>query len=54
VNRARLRLKRNFDEVALSQRMGQLQQAASDGNGLEFCFGAAAVFESDCSQNGIT
>jgi hypothetical protein len=54
MHRARLGLKRNFDEVALSQRMGELQQAASDGNGLEFCFGAAAVFESDCSQNGIT
>ena len=44
MDRARLRLKSNFDEVALSQGLGQLQQAAGNGNGLEFGFCASAVF----------
>ncbi len=44
VHRAGLRLKGNFDEVALRQRMRQLQQATGRGNGLEFSFGAPAVF----------
>jgi len=44
VNRACLRLERNFNEVALSQAIGQLQQSASHGNGLEFRFSAPAVF----------
>jgi hypothetical protein len=47
-------LKSNFDKVALSQRMGHLQQAASHGNGLEFGFGAPAVFEADRSQDRIS
>jgi hypothetical protein len=44
VHRAGLRLKGNFDEVALSQGMRQLQQAASHGNSLELSFCAPAVF----------
>jgi hypothetical protein len=44
VHRPSLRLKGNFDEVALCQRLGQLQQATGHGNGLEFSFSAAAVF----------
>jgi len=39
-----LGLKGNFDEVALSQRLGQTQQASGHGNSLEFCFCAAAIF----------
>jgi len=39
-----LRLEGNFNEVALRQAGCELQQAASNGNGLEFSFGAAAVF----------
>jgi len=39
-----LRLKRNLDEIALSQRLRQTQQASGRGNGLEFSFGAAAIF----------
>jgi hypothetical protein len=53
VHRAGLRLKGNLDEVTLSQRMGDLQQAPSHGNGLEFRFGAPAVFETNRSQDGI-
>jgi len=39
-----LGLKRDFDEVALSQRVGQTEQSTRHGNGLEFRFGAAAIF----------
>jgi hypothetical protein len=53
VHRAGLRLKSYFDEVALSQGMGQLQQATSHGNRLEFSFCAPAVFKTDRSQDGI-
>lgn len=44
VHRARLRLKRKFDERTGSQSMRQLQQSASHGNGLEFSFCAPAIF----------
>jgi hypothetical protein len=54
VHRTGLRLKSNFDKVALSQRMGHLQQAASHGNSLEFGFGAPAIFEADRSQDRIS
>ena len=54
VHRTGLRLKGNFDKVALSQRMGHLQQAASHRNSLEFGFCAPAVFETDRSQDRIT
>jgi hypothetical protein len=53
MDRPSLRLKRNFDEVSLSQRLGQAQQATRNGNGLEFCFRAAAIFKPDRSQNRI-
>ena len=51
VYRACLRLKGNFDEVALAQRMGQTQQATGYGNGLEFTFRAPPVFHPDRSQD---
>ncbi len=54
MNRAGLRLKSHFDEVALRKRLGQLQEPAGDRDGLEFRFGAAAVFEADRSQDGIS
>jgi hypothetical protein len=49
-----LRLERDFHEVALSQRMGQAQQASGHGNGLEFGFSAAAIFQPDRSQDRIS
>ena len=54
VHRAGLRLKGNFYKVALSQRVGQAQQASGHGDGLEFRFGAAAVFQAYRSQDGIS
>jgi hypothetical protein len=51
MHRACLRLKGDFDKVTLTERLSQLQQAASHGNGLEFRFCAPAVFESDGSQD---
>jgi hypothetical protein len=54
VDRPGLRLKGNFDEVALCQRLRQSEQAAGHGNGLQFCFGAAAIFEANRSQDGIS
>ena len=54
VYRARLRLKGNFNEVSLRQRLRQPEQATGYGNGLQFCFGAAAIFEANRSQDGIS
>ena len=54
VNRAGLRLKGDFDEVSLRQRLRHAQQASSHGDGLQFGFGAAAVFEPNRSQDGIS
>ena len=54
VHQARLRLKSYFDEVALSQRLGHLQQAAGHGNGLEFGFCAPAVLETNRSQDRVS
>jgi len=51
VHRASLRLEGNFDEVALSQRLRQAEQASSHGYGFEVGFGAAAVFEPNRSQD---
>ncbi len=51
---AGLRLERDFDKVSLAQALRQTQQASGHGNGLEFCFGAAAVLEADRSQDGIS
>ena len=54
VNRARLGLKSNFDEIALRQRLCQAQQSAGCGDGLQFRFGTASVFEPDRSQDRIS
>jgi hypothetical protein len=54
MDRTRLRLEGDFDEVTLAQRLRQTKQSASGGNGLEFSFCAAAVFEANRSQNGIS
>ena len=54
VYRAGLRLEGDFDKVSLRERLRHAQQASGYGNGLEFCFGAAAVFEADRSQDGIS
>jgi hypothetical protein len=43
MDRACLRLKRDLYKIALSQTMGHAQQTSGHGNGLEFCFSAAAV-----------
>jgi hypothetical protein len=44
VDWARLRLKCNFDEIALRQRTRQLQQSARRRDGLEFSFSVPAIF----------
>jgi hypothetical protein len=54
VYRPGLGLKRDFYEVALAQRLRYAQQASGHGDGLEFSFSAAAVFEPNRSQNGIS
>jgi hypothetical protein len=54
VHRSGLRLKGNFYEIALSQRIGDPQQASGHGDGLEFGFGASAVFKTDRRQDRIS
>lgn len=54
VDRARLGLKSDFDKIALRQRLCQAQQSAGCGDGLQFRFGAASVFEANRSQDGIS
>lgn len=54
MHRPGLRLKRNFDEVTLRQRLSQSEQAARYRNGLQFSFRAASIFQTDRSQNGIS
>ena len=49
--RARLRLKCNFDKIALGQRARQSQQSARRRNGVEFCSSVPAVFETNRSQD---
>jgi hypothetical protein len=44
MNRSGLRLKCDFDEIALSQRLVQAQQASGHRDGLEIGFRAAAIF----------
>jgi hypothetical protein len=51
VNRPRLGLKREFDEGTCAQSVLELQQASGHGDGLEFCFCAPAIFQTDCSQD---
>ena len=54
MHRAGLGLKRDLNKVALPQRLRQPQQASGGGDGLKFSFGAAAVFQPDGSQDGIS
>jgi hypothetical protein len=54
MHRSSLRLESNFHEIALSQRLRQAQQASGHGYGLEFSFGAAAIFKPDRCENGIS
>ena len=53
VHRTCLRLEGDFYEVTLSQRLCKSQQATSGGNGLEFGFRTAAVFQTNRCQDGI-
>lgn len=53
VHRSRLGLERDFHEVALGERLSETQQPASDGNTLQFGLGAAPVFQTNRSQNGV-
>jgi hypothetical protein len=50
-HRARLRLKRNFHEIALGKRTRQFQQPTRSRNSLEFSFSVSAIFESNRSQD---
>jgi hypothetical protein len=54
VDRAGLGLKSDLDEITLRQRLCEAQQPAGCGDGLEFRFGAASVFEANRSQDGIS
>ena len=54
MHRAGLCLKGNFYKVARAQRLLEAQQASGDGDGLEFGSGAAPIFETNRSQNGIS
>lgn len=54
VDRSSLRLKGDFDEVAFPQRLRQAEQSSGGGNGLEFRFRAAAIFEANRSQYRIS
>jgi len=49
-----LRLEGNFDKVALPERLRDTQQASGYGDGLEFGFRAASVFQTNRSQDGIS
>ena len=50
-DRATLYLEGNLDKVALTQGSGKPQQATRYRNGLEFSFGALAVFQHDECRN---
>ena len=52
--RARLRLKRYLDKISLGQRLGQAQQPAGYGDGLQFGFGAPAIFQDDLGKYRTT
>ena len=54
MHRSGLRLECDLNEVALSLRLRYAQQASGHGDGLEFSFGAAAIFEPDRCENGIS
>jgi hypothetical protein len=54
VDRTGLSLERDLDKVARAQRLLQAQQASGNGDAVEFSFRAAAIFETNRSQNGIS
>ena len=54
MNWSGLCLESDFDEVALSERAIEAQQASGYRDGLEFGFRAAAIFKTNRSQDGIT
>jgi hypothetical protein len=45
-------LKSDFDEVSLMKRFGDTQKPSGHGYGLQFAFGALAVFHQNQSCNG--
>jgi len=49
MDRPCLRLEGDFHKVTFPQRLRQAEQSTSSRNGLEFSFGAAAIFEADRS-----
>jgi len=54
VHGASLGLEGDFDEVSLPERMLQAEQASGGGDGLEFGFRTAAVFETNGSENRVS
>ncbi len=52
--RAGLGLKSYLDKISLRQRLGQAQQPAGHRDGLQFGFGAPAIFQDDLGKNGTT
>jgi hypothetical protein len=54
VHRSRLRLKSDFYKVARAERLLQAQQASGYGYGLEFGFGAAAIFKTNRSEDRVS
>ena len=46
-----LYLEGDLDKIALAKRLGKPQQTTSDGNSLEFSFGALTVFQHDECRN---
>lgn len=49
-----LGLECDLDEDARTERLRQTQEASGGGNGLESGFGAASVFKTDGSEDGIS
>jgi len=54
VYRSGLGLKCDFDEDSLTQRLREAKQASGGRDGLESGFGAASVFKTDGSEDGIS
>jgi len=54
VHGAGLRLEGDFNEVSLPERMLQAEQASGGGDGLQFGFRTAAVFETNGSENRVS
>ena len=53
VHRPRLGLECDFHKIALGERFSETQQPARYRNTLQFGFGAAPVFQTNRSQNGV-